>query len=254
MREVGPLLAGVWGQRDYREGFAVLAAHNVRQHAPSAHFVRACGSPHLSPCPPPCPLTVPPGVLNRAEWVKFVALFFNQERAASDIFAAIKAEYEATKVGSHHVSLCLRKNRTHGIRWGQVVQPATARLQLPPFPYAHQLHPCSYALQAAATSSTSKKPVVAWASHFSYPGSEWLGCGWAAVGCKAAGRVSTSPGAAASMWCCILPQRPVHWPTPPARPLLYLSNGAPALPGITPGCFCCFVDFMRTMCCLPHSV
>lgn len=61
-----------------------------------------------------------PGVLNRAEWVKFVALFFNQERAASDIFAAIKAEYEATK--------------------------------------------------AAATSSTSKKPVVAWASHFSYPG------------------------------------------------------------------------------------
>lgn len=68
-------------------------------------------SPHLSPCPPPCPFTLPPGVLNRAEWVKFVALFFNQERAASDIFAAIKAEYEATKVGSHHqVSLCHRKS------------------------------------------------------------------------------------------------------------------------------------------------
>lgn len=41
-----------------------------------------------------------PGVLNRAEWVKFVALFFNQERAASDIFAALKAEYEATKASA----------------------------------------------------------------------------------------------------------------------------------------------------------
>ncbi|PRW56963.1 flagellar associated [Chlorella sorokiniana] len=61
-----------------------------------------------------------PGVLNRAEWVKFVGLFFNQERAASDIFAAIKAEYEATK--------------------------------------------------ASATSGAAKKPVVAWASHFAYPG------------------------------------------------------------------------------------
>lgn len=62
----------------------------LRRHAPRC--------PHISPCPA--------GVLNRAEWVKFVALFFNQERAASDIFAALKAEYEATKVGWWCVVLC----------------------------------------------------------------------------------------------------------------------------------------------------
>lgn len=81
---------------------------------------------------------------------------------------------------------------------GPGIRPA-ARLHLPPLSYAHQLHPCPcpYALQAAATSSTSKKPVVAWASHFSYPGSEWrcgwVGCGWAVAGlrleCRAAGSV-----------------------------------------------------------------
>ncbi len=58
---------------------------------------------HRATPDPPLPAACPPapaGVLNRAEWVKFVALFFNQERAASDIFTALKAEYEATKVKS----------------------------------------------------------------------------------------------------------------------------------------------------------
>jgi hypothetical protein len=41
----------------------------------------------------------PAGALNRAEWVKFVGLFFNREREASDVFEGIKAEYEATRVG-----------------------------------------------------------------------------------------------------------------------------------------------------------
>lgn len=40
------------------------------------------------------------GALNRAEWVKFVALFFNLEKNASDIFDAIQARYEAIKVGA----------------------------------------------------------------------------------------------------------------------------------------------------------
>ncbi|KAI7839391.1 hypothetical protein COHA_006792 [Chlorella ohadii] len=89
---VGPITDGLMATSaiaDYPESFAVSAAQD-------------------------------PGVLNRAEWVKFVALFFNQERAASDIFTALKAEYEATK--------------------------------------------------ASAASSTGKKPVVAWAQHFIYPG------------------------------------------------------------------------------------
>lgn len=41
-----------------------------------------------------------PGALNRAEWVKFVALFFNLEKNASDIFDAIQARYEATKAAA----------------------------------------------------------------------------------------------------------------------------------------------------------
>jgi hypothetical protein len=39
------------------------------------------------------------GALNRAEWIKFVGLFFNLEKEATDVFDAIKAEYDATKVG-----------------------------------------------------------------------------------------------------------------------------------------------------------
>ena len=40
----------------------------------------------------------PTGLLNRAEWVKFLALFLNRDAAASQAFDGIKAEYEATKV------------------------------------------------------------------------------------------------------------------------------------------------------------
>lgn len=48
----------------------------------------------------PRPVRPPAGTLNRAEWVKFVGLFFNREADASAVFDGIKAEYEATKVGS----------------------------------------------------------------------------------------------------------------------------------------------------------
>ncbi|KAL4424905.1 hypothetical protein ABPG77_002128 [Micractinium sp. CCAP 211/92] len=41
-----------------------------------------------------------PGALNRAEWIKFVALFFNLEKNASDIYDAIQARYEATKAAA----------------------------------------------------------------------------------------------------------------------------------------------------------
>lgn len=41
-----------------------------------------------------------PGILNRAEWLKFLGLFFNRERAASDTFNAIKAEYERVKAST----------------------------------------------------------------------------------------------------------------------------------------------------------
>ena len=40
----------------------------------------------------------PAGALNRAEWIKYLGLFFNKESQASDLFDAIVKEYDATKV------------------------------------------------------------------------------------------------------------------------------------------------------------
>lgn len=37
-----------------------------------------------------------PGVLNRVEWLKFIGLFFNKEREASEAFDAIRTSYEST--------------------------------------------------------------------------------------------------------------------------------------------------------------
>lgn len=52
------------------------------------------------------PSRCPAGALNRAEWIKFVALFFNLEKNASDIYDAIQARYEATKVGARPCRGC----------------------------------------------------------------------------------------------------------------------------------------------------
>lgn len=38
-----------------------------------------------------------PGVVNRAEWIKFLGLFFNREKYASDVFDGIAKEYNDTK-------------------------------------------------------------------------------------------------------------------------------------------------------------
>ncbi len=43
------------------------------------------------------------GLLNRAEWIKFLALFFNKEREASVAFQAITNAYNAIKVGLQFV-------------------------------------------------------------------------------------------------------------------------------------------------------
>ena len=39
------------------------------------------------------------GALKRAEWVKFLAPFFNRETVANAYFAGVEAAYKATKVG-----------------------------------------------------------------------------------------------------------------------------------------------------------
>jgi hypothetical protein len=41
--------------------------------------------------------------MNRAEWVKFLSLFFNKEQEANAIFDGIKANYEQIKVGGRGV-------------------------------------------------------------------------------------------------------------------------------------------------------
>ena len=53
----------------------------------------------LLPSSPPRPPT--PGVLSRAEWVKFYALFFNKDKQASEIFDGIK-------VGAGRACWCAR--------------------------------------------------------------------------------------------------------------------------------------------------
>lgn len=40
--------------------------------------------------------TVVPGVLSRAEWMKFLGLFFNMDAESSEIFAAINESYYQT--------------------------------------------------------------------------------------------------------------------------------------------------------------
>lgn len=38
------------------------------------------------------------GVLPRAEWIKFLALFFNKEKEASQLYDWIQAQYQELKV------------------------------------------------------------------------------------------------------------------------------------------------------------
>ena len=40
----------------------------------------------------------PAGTLNRAEWVKFLGLFFNKEKEASNYFDSVEKQYNTIKV------------------------------------------------------------------------------------------------------------------------------------------------------------
>ena len=44
---------------------------------------------------PPRPTRHAPGLLNRAEWLKFAAAFFNKEPEANRVFEDIKSRFEA---------------------------------------------------------------------------------------------------------------------------------------------------------------
>lgn len=45
----------------------------------------------------PFEITRDPGMLNRAEWIKFIAAFFNEEHAAHEIYEKIRQDYNALK-------------------------------------------------------------------------------------------------------------------------------------------------------------
>lgn len=49
-----------------------------------------------------CSAVADPGVLNRAEWIKFVATFYNKEDIANDLFAT-----------TSKVRVCTSKHRIH---------------------------------------------------------------------------------------------------------------------------------------------
>ena len=77
----------------YDAGFA----SNITQGDSEIHFVDAFstgatgGAKDVS-----FDATTDPGLLNRAEWIKFVAAFFNLEPLANHIFAGIRQRFEAT--------------------------------------------------------------------------------------------------------------------------------------------------------------
>merc|ERR1719188_2886621 len=48
-------------------------------------------------------ISTDPGILNRAEWIHFVAAFFNLEAKAQGIFSKMKADYNALKGLSHQL-------------------------------------------------------------------------------------------------------------------------------------------------------
>jgi iron complex transport system substrate-binding protein len=49
-------------------------------------------------------VSVDPGILNRAEWVSFVAAFFNEEAKATEVFSKIKSDYNQLKAKAMEIA------------------------------------------------------------------------------------------------------------------------------------------------------
>ena len=75
-----------------------------------------------SPCLSGQMLLCHAGVLNRAEWIKFLGMFFNQDALASSIFDGINASYydTAAEIQVRLAAPMLRQ------RWTQSMGAATA--------------------------------------------------------------------------------------------------------------------------------
>lgn len=84
-------------------GTAAHACQAVRHIKHTMHLYHTCHTAtHCCHTATHCCHTAfslpPPGPLNRAEWIKFVSLFFNKEAEANALFDNITAEYERYKV------------------------------------------------------------------------------------------------------------------------------------------------------------
>ena len=144
-------------------------------------------TPHHTTCSLIAPHTRA-GTLNRAEWVKFLGLFFNLEAEASEIFAGVQAEYEATKVwrwrhrGSSSSNNSCR-GRSRRAVWkrrrsrGQALQAAGWR-GVPSAAPANTLAlaPLLCVQSEATAASQAKKPVLAWIQFFEFEGDSECCC------------------------------------------------------------------------------
>jgi ABC-type Fe3+-hydroxamate transport system substrate-binding protein len=71
---------------------------------------------------PVCSATADPGTLARAEWIKFVAPFFNKEVEANQIFANISAAYNATKEAAT-AATAAGKKKVAWVAWSSFAGP-----------------------------------------------------------------------------------------------------------------------------------
>jgi ABC-type Fe3+-hydroxamate transport system substrate-binding protein len=70
-----------------------------------------------------CSATADPGTLARAEWIKFVAPFFNKELEANQIFANISAAYNATKEAAAAEVAAGSKKKVAWVAWSSFAGP-----------------------------------------------------------------------------------------------------------------------------------
>jgi hypothetical protein len=124
------------------------------------------------------------GTLNRAEWVKFLGLFFNKETEASQYFATVERQYNRLKVGTQFDMVDWHCIPTH-----ESVSRCTLSTPLMMFchtswgMHVHSALTCLVECWAACNcwcpgvqttaAANANKPTVAWISHFVFAPDEY---------------------------------------------------------------------------------
>lgn len=66
---------------------------------------------------PSCSAYADPGALNRAEWIKFVAVFFNKEVEANRIFTKINSDYQAPNTSARATAAATTPPAANRVAW-----------------------------------------------------------------------------------------------------------------------------------------